>query len=300
METNMHNPSKIRVTFACLIGMVLPILTLSPSGYGQILIDHTCCDISKVPTLWIQEAKTRFRVWYGHTSHGSQITSGMEVMNSDPFNFSWDGDGGSLSYQETDGDLGHNGDLAWEVATRDQLDNEGNDRNLVMWSWCGGVSDNTESGINIYLNAMNQLEGDYPGVRFIYMTGHLDGSGVEGDLNRYNNQIRSYCLTHQKVLFDFADIESYDPDGNAFLALYANDNCDYISATGGGNWAIEWCAAHPGQCSSCDCAHSQSLNCDRKGRAFWWMLARMAGWSGNNQVPTPTPPPSGIGAWRVY
>ena len=30
--------------------------------------------------------------------------------------------------------------------------------------------------------------------------------------------------------------------------------------------------------------HSQSLNCDRKGREFWWTMARLAGWPGPNGV----------------
>ncbi|MDD5088849.1 MAG: hypothetical protein PHI18_08640, partial [bacterium] len=61
-----------------------------------------------------------------------------------------------------------------------------------------------------------------------------------------------------------------------FLDLGADDNCDYS----GGNWAQEWCAEHPGDplCEYCSCAHSQSLNCNRKGRAFWYMLARLEGW----------------------
>lgn len=268
------------------------IISIGLPIYGQVIIDHNCCDVSKIPTTWIESAKSQFKIWYGHTSHGSQITSGISVMNSVPFNYSWDGAGESLSYQETGGDLGWNGDLTWEAATRAQLVSAGNDRNFIMWSWCGGVGGNTVDGINTYLNAMAQLEEDYPDFHFVYMTGHLEGTGVEGALNQYNNQIRDFCVANHKILFDFADIESYDPDGNAYLALYANDNCDYSNGSGGGNWAIEWCAAHPGQCSSCDCAHSQSLNCDRKGRAFWWMLARIAGWSGEEDLPTPTPTPS--------
>jgi hypothetical protein len=125
---------------------------------------------------------------------------------------------------------------------------------------------------------MNALEGDYPDVTFVYMTGHLNGTGETGDLHLRNEQIRDFCVTNNKVLFDFADIESYDPDGTSFLELGADDNCDYS----GGNWATEWCAAHPASdlCLTCSCAHSQPLNCNLKARAFWWMLARLAGWDG--------------------
>jgi hypothetical protein len=126
---------------------------------------------------------------------------------------------------------------------------------------------------------MNRLEQDYPNVYFVYMTGHLDGTGEGGDLNVRNNQIREYVNTNNKILFDFADIESYDPDGNYYLDQGATDTCSY----NGGNWANEWCAANPNDdlCNSCgSCAHSHCLNCNIKGVAFWWLLARIAGWEG--------------------
>jgi hypothetical protein len=111
------------------------------------------------------------------------------------------------------------------------------------------------------------------------MTGHLDGTGKNGNLTIRNNQIREYCRTHGKIIFDFADIESYDPDGSFYLDLGADDGCFYNTGSGRRNWAEDWCAAHPGQCPSCECAHSQPLNCNLKARAFWWMMARMAGWN---------------------
>ncbi len=251
--------------------LLTALLTAQP-----VVSNHTCTVLDAVPYSWIDLAKTECRIWYGHTSHGSQITTGMGTvfdLYGDQYGYSSSGADGYLSYQETGGDLGHNGSLAWESATRTQLDNPSNDRNVVMWSWCGGCSDNTEAGINTYLEAMNQLEADYPDVQFIYMTGHLDGSGVNGNLHARNQQIRDFCLANDKILFDFADIESFDPDGNGYLELFANDNCDY----NGGNWAQEWCGSHPDSdlCEPCGCAHSQPLNCNLKGRAFWWMLAEM-------------------------
>ncbi|MBW1838578.1 MAG: hypothetical protein JRI49_01485, partial [Deltaproteobacteria bacterium] len=77
---------------------------------------------------------------------------------------------------------------------------------------------------------------------------------------------------------------SYDPDGNYFLDRGADDECYYDC----GNWADEWCDAHPGECESCDCAHSHYSgdqaghttyeSCEQKGKACWWMMARLAGW----------------------
>ena len=251
------------------------VLAMVPSACaGAIIIDHTCTDLSEIPDEWVEEARNDFEIFYGHTSHGSQIVTGVTMWaNSNSTLYA------SPGFHEISDDLGHNGDISWVPPTENFLDNPSHSQyNVVMWSWCGGVSDNTETGINTYLNAMSQLETDYPAVTFIYMTGHLDGSGETGNLNIRNNQIRNYCNANNKVLFDFADIESYDPDGDTnFMELYANDNCNYD----GGNWADEWCTANPDECLSCSyCAHSRCLNCQQKGQAFWHMMARLAGWDG--------------------
>ncbi len=283
MSTHFCHARFLRSLF--LLVPLISIATHSTTVVAQdaIIANHGLHDITNVPACWVDKAKQDFKLSYGHTSHGSQIISGMDVLDTGPnsqYHWNHDGtDGGMSLWDRTpNGDLGHNGSLAWYYATRDMLDQPDCDRNVVMWSWCGGASDNTEEGINIYLTHMDQIETDYPDVTCIYMTGHLDGSGEEGNLNIRNNQIREYCNANGKILFDFADIESYNPDGDYFLDLYANDNCDY----NGGNWAAEWCDENPGNdmCDYCSCAHSQSLNCNMKGRTFWWMMARMAGWDG--------------------
>jgi len=142
-------------------------------------------------------------------------------------------------------------------------------------------------GSNSSIGVMTGLEEDFPGVSFVYMTGHTDGSGLTGNLHVSNQQIRDYCKANDKILYDFEDIESYDPDGTYFGDRNVADSCDYD----GGNWATEWQNSHTQGVDwyDCDSAHSQPLNANLKAYAAWWLWARLAGWDGGSTViPTPT------------
>jgi len=243
------------------------------------------------------QAKSTLHIAYGHTSHGSQITTGMSGLVSfmndlgypeNLFTYTSGGTGGALDLRDTPfsgaSDLGNPDRTAWESSTRTYL-NTHQDVNVIIWSWCGQV-DGSESDIDTYLNLMSGLERDYPGVKFVYMTGHLNGGGLSGNVNVRNQQIRDYCIANDKILFDFADIESFDPDGlTNYLVLMANDNCDYDSDGNGSrdaNWALGWQDSHTENVHwyGCSSAHSQSLNANRKAYAAWWLWARLAGWGG--------------------
>ena len=281
------------------------ILCALPNVLAQAIVaDHSCTAIKNIPVAAIEAAKSNLHIAYGHTSHGSQITDGMSglvnFMNgqgypTDLFKWSHNGSDGTLHLYEGDGygdgDLDHDAGYypAWVQETRDYLgavDAGGRgsnhpEMNVIMWSWCGQLSGYSSTDVQTkYLDEMDKLEGDYPNVTFVYMTGHSDGSGLSGTLHKNNVKIRDYCLANEKVLFDFYDIECYDPDGNYYGDKHVSDDCSYD----GGNWATEWQNSHNKgeEWYECGSAHSQPLNANLKAYAIWWLWARLAGWDGKS------------------
>lgn len=262
---------------------------VAPGKTGLLIINHSNINLAQIPSNWIDSAKAKLHIAYAHTSHGSQLITGMsglEAWKGAPY--LWN-DGPSESQLDVDdnfvsGDLGNPDRTTWASRTRTYLI-EQNDVNVVMWSWCGQVSSSTEEDINTYLSLMQGLENDFPTICFVYMTGHLDGSGEEGNLHLRNEQIRKFCTDNKKVLFDFADIESYDPDGNYYLDKDVDDECYYDSDNNGSldaNWGQEWQNSHTVDVDWFDCspAHTEAINGNMKAYAAWWLWARLGGWDG--------------------
>jgi hypothetical protein len=271
----------------------------------SLIIDHTCTDITLIPQSAIEQAKSSLHIAYGHTSHGSQLSTGMDglvafanngglglSLPDDIFAYNNGGTNGALDLHDNamSGDVGYYPD--WVQNTRAYLDNPANsDVNVIIWSWCGQVDEKYAAGTlqSEYLTPMAQLESDYPNVDFVYMTGHVD-IWDDADNKAANNMIRDYCENNDKILYDFADIERYDPDGTYFE--YVNDSCDYYDSAGGnvlGNWATEWQNTHDEGMDwyNCSSAHSQPLNANQKAYAAWWLWASLAGWDTASGNPEP-------------
>jgi hypothetical protein len=254
-----------------------------------MIIDHQTTKLTSIPSEWITAAKQNLHIAYSHTSHGSQLTDGMSgLVSFKGTSYEWNnggtGDALDLHDYAITGDLGNPDRTSWADRTRTYLA-ANPDVNVIIWAWCGQVSTATEADIVTYLDLMEVLENNYPDVKFVYMTGHLDGSGLSGNLHLRNEQMRKYCKDNSKILYDFADIECYNPDGVYFGDKKPNDGCAYDTNGDGsldGNWAIEWQNAHTQGTDwyNCTAAHSQPVNANQKAYAAWWLWARLAGWDG--------------------
>jgi len=142
------------------------------------------------------------------------------------------------------------------------------------FAWCydEGITDATE-----YINATQSYidyckVNDIPTVVF-FTTGPLDGFIGEGEYGYKNylryEQIRDYVSAHPSaILFDYADIISYDNDGVQYTTSWDGHTFPAIAPTppddeGAGG-------------------HISGMATLRLAKAMWWMLARIAGWDGED------------------
>jgi hypothetical protein len=130
-------------------------------------------------------------------------------------------------------------------------------------------------------------EAQHPDKIIIYWTTSLARSIGSEVSDTFNEQMRQYAIANSKPLFDVADILSHDPAGNPCyddrdgLAYdngnqaenYPDDGVDHLAICQ--HYTTEVNGGHLG---------SVSTGAIRVAKAFWVLMARLAGWNG---IPEP-------------
>jgi hypothetical protein len=259
------------LTAAFIWGILLgvPLLRSQP-----IVANHETTDLSKISETWIMKAQSLIKIHYAHTSHGGQLVTGLKRL-ADPELKAYDPrlkvhiksralpDGEGLCLM--DGQITETyitPELYWKSGgdglTRQALQTY-RGINVSMWAWCTQLEYYSEREVREYLETISSLENSFPRVRFVYFTGNAQATGAAG-ANRHfrNEQIREYCLENNKVLYDFADLDSW----------HGGEQATYLYD--GLRIPVEHPFYHGG-----DDSHTTYASCENKGRALWWLLASL-------------------------
>ncbi|HET7011018.1 MAG TPA: dockerin type I repeat-containing protein, partial [Anaerolineales bacterium] len=142
---------------------------------------------------------------------------------------------------------------------------------------------------------LEAYEALHPGQVFIYWTTSLARGIGTAESESFNEQMRQYATAHGKPLFDVADILAHDPSGAA-----CDDNRDGVAYDNGNaseNYPDDG-VDRPAICqhytTEVDGGHLGSVSAGmiRVSKAFWVLMARIAGWDGSPSSGTPTPTPT--------
>ncbi len=256
---------------------LLDITVRSWDGDKPLITDHTQTDLSLIPDYRIESVKLNIKLHYAHTSHGGQLVCGLSRLSNSLFSYELllgalpNVPGKLCVFDGQEGDSYVTPGEYWETVTgmnktRSVLNNNPS-INVSMWAWCTQLNYYTVEQVQAYLDSISQLEAELPNVTFVYMTCNAQETGSVGYKRYTNNEmIRQYCIDNNRVLYDFADLDSwwYNPSTEEWeQATY-----EYESHT----VPVE----HP-QFNGDEVAHTTYESCEQKGRALWWLLTRIEG-----------------------
>jgi len=271
-----------------VLAAFLLFLPASVLAQQEIIVDATSTNISDIPADWISVVKN-MTLHHTGQSHGRQVPHGLSSLENQNSTYDQTQSEGGIpagnglkitrgqrtnynSYTVSVGPerfwLGDSG-LNYTRRTLDYHFANGNTIDASLHTWCWHLRSWSASQVEDYFTSMEQLESEYPDVIFIYMTDTCDKSGSSG-YNRFlrNEQIREYCRENNKVLFDFAGLESWSSDGSHQNTYsYGGTSIPLIHS--------DWESG-----TYYDDGHINEAECTMKAKAMWWLLARIAGWDG--------------------
>ena len=252
---------------------ILVLWLLGAQISSAVIVDHTDIpDVAALPQIVMNAISSQ--TWlFTHASVGANMCDGMDTLHSaNPSRFSL--------VRSTVGTLGNDDSLraafAPAAGTAGTIYdcNRGNpgwlnkmfclSNSVCQSGWHDTAVDlvmdklcyiDQDADAAVYLSLMTYLESLYPLTRFVYTTMPLttDEDSNNRLRNEYNATVRAYCSLNAKLLFDIADMESYDTNGSPITFSYGgndyqklwdaySDDGGHLNALGREQIALGWYA----------------------------------------------------------
>lgn len=242
--------------------------------HPALVVDHTCVDAADrtIPAAALDRARAA-RVLLAHQSVGFDVIRGLEALSTQqpqrygleighmiqPQWYQWKKRGLGEFF------CGRNGSAESKLTAFAERLRGGLAEQVQIASVKLCYADlleqhDPEQIFGAYARTLAALEQEYQAIRFVWWTiPVMRTERLQAKRTRFNELMRAYVAEHHKTLFDLADIESHDPDGNP------------VTGPGGPMLFAGYAR---------DQGHLNDQGAQRVARAWWWLQARLTGWPG--------------------
>lgn len=311
----------------CVDGPAQDRMSVFAQGTSGIVVDHNSLSLFEdIPEEYIQAAED-LNMFFIDRSVGGNINEGLDCLNYpsdevspigcrriehvdptfnvDPSELNWSRTGGYnrgnwvYEYWPIPGCDGWSGKVDCFL---NRMDSDINQYDVVSFQFSylavdeGSTIEDQPGGFFWDNSTMSDVfdqeafEALHPDKHFIYWTTSLARSIGTEESEVFNQQMRDYAVMNGKALFDVADILSHDPAGNPCF-----DNRDGIPYDNGVKFedypddGVDRPAICQHYTTEVDGGHlgSVSVGKIRVAKAFWILMAQIAGWNpdGSNDDP---------------
>jgi hypothetical protein len=199
-----------------------PTQTPKPTILGNIIIDHTNWNLYNSESQDVLDNVAKLKIFFAHASVGANILTGMSALNesnSSKYPLSQVSSGASPPATTVNGTIyeyprGNPGWAAKVSGFETDVDNgwHGSKVDIAMYKFC---YIDPGADFKVYIDSLSSLEAKYPDTKFVYWTMPLTANDDSDEVLRakFNNNLRNWINGQDnKILFDIADIEAWNPN----------------------------------------------------------------------------------------